>query len=214
MAKKIGSSNNSLTGRFPMILNNFSQLSFLNIFNNQLTGHIPYSINIILNSISSILLDENSFTGVIPSSLFMISSLTFLDLSRNQFTSSLLLQNMSSSQLEYLYLDKNKLIGTFLTSLFRLTNLTRLSLVSNVFNGTIVFENIFRVSLLQELNLSDNNLSIKFTNKTLTLPKVRILKLPSCNINGNILNFLRSQDELIILDLSNNKLEGKIQKWL
>ncbi|GKC88201.1 leucine-rich repeat-containing protein, partial [Tanacetum coccineum] len=40
------------------------------------------------------------------------------------------------------------------------------------------------------------------------------ISMPSCGISGQIPEWISSQKELVILDLSGNKLEGRFPHWL
>ncbi|GJV44701.1 receptor-like protein 12 [Tanacetum coccineum] len=72
-----------------------------------------------------------------------------------------------------------------------------------------------RLGNLTTLDLSFNNLTIT-TSDNLTLvsrlPKFFSLKVASCNLKK--FPNLRNQTRLITLDLSDNKIEGKIPKWI
>jgi hypothetical protein len=40
------------------------------------------------------------------------------------------------------------------------------------------------------------------------------LGMPSCNITGSFPEFIKNQEKLLYLDLSDNKLGGQIPKWI
>lgn len=100
-----------------------------------------------------------------------------------------------------------------------MTNLEELYLDSNNLSGIVEMGMIFsELSKLSFLHLSANSLSIANNRTTIStsstnFPKFHFLFLSSCNIIGEFPDFLKSQDQLVALDLSNNKIEGQIPKW-
>ncbi|GMN44004.1 hypothetical protein TIFTF001_013205 [Ficus carica] len=157
-------------------------------------------------------LSHNSFNGTIPPSLFRIPSLWFLNLEYNQSTGPLIIENVSSSQLVYLNLGRNNLNGQLPRSISELTSLKELNLDSNNLSGITDFGIFSNLSSLAILVLSYNNLTITNTSKFAPSVSFTSLLLASCNI-GELPKFLESQNELWELDLSHNKIEGKIPKW-
>lgn len=206
-------SHNNFNGEFPISLANLTQLDSLYVSFNQLVGSIPYEYaNRISSSMLLSMLDlsHNSFNGTIPPSLFRIPSLVVLNLDYNQFTGPLTIQNVSSSQLTALYLRRNNLNGQIPTSISELTSLTDLYLPLNNFSGEI---ELGAFSNLINLDLSYNSLTITSTSTMFALPvNFNSLLLASCNIK-EFPKFLETQNELWEMDLSHNKLEGKIPKW-
>nr|GMD66682.1 receptor-like protein 12 [Ipomoea batatas] len=141
-------------------------------------------------SLWSLDLSYNSLYGTIPSWLFNVSTLYTLDLSSNQ------------------------LQGSIPTSLSKQKNLIILDLSSNNFSGTVelnMFSNLKRIMVLR---LSNNRLSLVSNpkiNSTSWLENLISLSLSSCNLTN--LNFLRDSNSIEYLDLSNNKIQGRIPEW-
>ncbi|XP_058111715.1 receptor-like protein 7 [Magnolia sinica] len=209
--------NCSLSGSLPSSLWNLTKLQFLDLSSNRLSGPIPSSQGNELLNLKEIMLWNNFLNGSIPSSLFSLPSLQALDLSGNQLTGQLgEFHNASSSELEYIYLHENNLHGIIPRSVFQLRKLQTLYLYFNNFSGVVdvgLFQNLKN---LYGLDLSDNNLSVQDSggNSTfLSFPQIENLGLRSCNIRA-FPNFLRNQEVLNQLDLSNNKISGQIPKWI
>lgn len=179
-------SYNVLTGDFPLSLANLNRLSVLDLSCNQLTKLFdPSNALEKLAALTSLDLSNNSIAGAIPSSLFRIPLLEELRLDQNQLT-SLEHDNISSSSLWSLDLRFNNL--------------------------TIDFSIFSELSHLPCLSLSYNNISMPNEGVNVTFPKFSVLELSSSNIK-RFPDFLKTQDELAHLDLSNNKISGKIPKW-
>ena len=114
------------------------------------------------------------------------------------------------TQLFGLFLSDNKLHGAIPLSIYRLQNLEILDLSNNFFSGSLELN---RFRNLASLLLSYNNLSLLPThNATFPLPKLQLLSLEGCNL-GELPSFLRDQNQLEILEIGDNKLEGHIPKW-
>ncbi|KAK1427332.1 hypothetical protein QVD17_16015 [Tagetes erecta] len=209
--------NNSFSGPIPKSLQNLTKLTYIDLSRNSLSGTIPCGYFQDLENLLSVDLKSYCFTGSIPSSLFNLQNLQQIRLSDNKFDGLLAhFDTPSVSSLDTLDLSGNKLEGEIPRSIFELKKLRILLLSSNNLSGTIRivdFENHLRN--LTDLDLSFNNLSVIISeNITLVnhLPKLTTLMLASCNL----IKFpnLRNQSRLTYVDLSKNKIEGKIPNWL
>ncbi|XP_019151889.1 PREDICTED: receptor like protein 30-like [Ipomoea nil] len=186
-------SDNYLEGKF-------SDLSFIKLwrlkklylYNNNITGNFPSSITNI-TQLQVLSVPENSLYGTLPSSLFSnLSTLYILNLGENRFH------------------------GPIPPSLFKNKNLFVLDLSSNNFSGTIDVSVLSYLQRLMELELSNNCISLvsntKTNNATTWSPNLNFLGLSSCNLKT--LSFLRDSKYLVSVDLSNNKIQGRIPEWV
>ncbi|XP_076890945.1 receptor-like protein 7 [Bidens hawaiensis] len=233
-------SNGNFSGRIPKSIQNLTQLRYIDLSSNSFSGQIPSfqmcknltHVYLSRNSLSGMIpsahfqdlenlvlvdLSFNGFNGSTPSSLFSLPKLQKMLLSNNNFDGLLPnFANPSLSSLVTLDLINNKLEGELPRSIFELQKLSILLLSSNMLNGTIrTIDFQDRLRNLTTLDLSFNNLLI-ITSNNITqenhLPQLSTLNLASCNL----LNFpyLGNQSQLTNLDLSSNKLEGKIPTWI
>ncbi|KAM6579333.1 hypothetical protein CsatA_003107 [Cannabis sativa] len=207
---------NNFNGKIPSTLFEIPSLEYLGLTENQFTGPLIISSSVKnFSCLSSLDLIANNINGQIPSILFEIPSLEYLSLEHNQFVGPLTIPNISlSSQLTSLLLAGNKLIEQIPSSIFEMKKLEELFLNENYFSGTIEMHMFSKLSRLRALDLSHNNLSVETntkTNSTLIF-KLNYLHLASCNIT-EFPKFLKTQNELSYLDLSCNKIKGKVPKW-
>ncbi|KAF3442378.1 hypothetical protein FNV43_RR16294 [Rhamnella rubrinervis] len=156
-------------------------------------------------------------SSVIPESLANLSSLETLSLFDCNLHGSRFPKNIFHlPEIRDLDVSFNSdLIGTLPSTLWNLSELTFLDLSDNNFSGIVDWGIFSDMKGLKRLDLSYNQIS-KFTNAQRLnsfLPKLTYLYLASCNIS-EFPEFLKSQDELQILDLSNNRIEGPIPNWL
>ncbi|KAJ0520804.1 putative leucine-rich repeat-containing, plant-type, leucine-rich repeat domain superfamily [Helianthus annuus] len=234
---KIDLWNNNFRGRIPESIQNLTQLEYIDLSSNNFTEQIPSfqicknlaHVDLSRNGLSGMIpsahfhdlqnlvsvdLGFNDFSGSIPSSLFTLQKLQWIRLSNNNFDGLLPnFTNPSLSLLGTLDLSSNKLKGEIPRSIFELQKLSILLLSLNNLSGTIRTEDF--QDRLTTLDLSFNNFSIKTSDNTTLvnrLPKFSTLKLASCNL----VKFpnLKNQSRLVTLDLSNNKIEGKIPTWI
>ncbi|KAG2404637.1 Eukaryotic peptide chain release factor subunit 1-3 [Vigna angularis] len=208
---------NRFTGPLPsfkMVKN----LRYLSISNNNLTGVITTTHFEGLENLLYINLGDNYLSGNIPMSLFTLLSLQELTLSHNGLNGLLYeLTNASSSKLELIDLSSNRLNGPIPVSLFHIKGLRFLQLSDNEFNGTMRLDVVQGLQNLHTLGLSHNKLSVDATlnddHAISSLPSMKYLFLGACNL-GEFPGFLRNQNQINALDLSNNQIQGEIPNWI
>ncbi|XWS51772.1 hypothetical protein CRYUN_Cryun11dG0011800 [Craigia yunnanensis] len=205
-------SRNRFSRQLPSSLTNLTELEVLHIHDNILEGSIPDEVTVFLNLID-LDLSTNLFNGTLPSWLYVASSLKHISLFENQLSGQI--KEFHCKSVEEIYLENNKLQGLIPSSISQLVNLTYLGLSSNNLSGTLEFGMFSKFQNLQFLDVSQNSPSLNCngTSADFTLPNLQTLLLPSCNIN-EFPQFLRSSKRLRDLDLSNNKIYGKIPNWM
>uniref|UniRef100_A0ACD5TRA8 Uncharacterized protein n=2 Tax=Avena sativa TaxID=4498 RepID=A0ACD5TRA8_AVESA len=155
--------------------------------------------------------------GKIPMVLFALSSLRTLFLSSNELNGTLDdIPEPLSSLLYFIDLSGNSLTGHIPKSFFDLTRLGVLLLGSNQFRGTVELSLLWKLRTLDSLDLSNNMLSVIDVEDGYPIPylhKIRQLILVSCNLT-KIPVALKYANELFVLDLSNNRIDGAIPSWM
>nr|XP_025608426.1 receptor-like protein 9DC3 [Arachis hypogaea] len=205
---------NNLGGKLLLSsLANLTQISRLDCSHNKFQGSLPRKITGFL-SLTELILNDNLLNETIPSWCFSLPFLTSLDLSNNQFTGNI--STISSHSLQYLYLCGNKLQGNIPKSLFNLVNLTHLCLSSTNWSYSLHLPLFSKLQNLQVLSLSGFNSFLLDSrtnssyNRFSNLVALQLLQIDLTNFSKISWKFPKLQ----ILELSENKLEGKIPKWI
>ncbi|KAK9229612.1 hypothetical protein WN944_022575 [Citrus x changshan-huyou] len=218
------------------ILKNQSQLSVLDISNNQISGEIPnwiwevgsgnlrylnLSHNLIVSlqepySISGIrLLDlhSNQLRGNIP---HMSPSPSYVDYSNNNFTSIPADIGNFMSETEYFFAANNSLVGVIPESVCKATYFQVLDLSNNNLSGTIPTCLITKSSnTLGVLNLGRNNLNGTLSDTIFPGNcRLQILDLSRNQLQGVVPKSLTNCSMLQVLDLRNNHISDNFPCWL
>ncbi|KAM0861349.1 hypothetical protein ACQ4PT_045943 [Festuca glaucescens] len=122
----------------------------------------------------------------------------------------------SSSFLYFIDLSINSLNGHIPKSFFDLTGLETLWLGSNQFKGTVELSLLWKLRALGSLDLSNNMLSVIDVEDGYPIPylhKITQLRLISCNLT-KIPVALKYANEMYVLDLSSNRIDGAIPSWM
>ncbi|TYI38401.1 hypothetical protein ES332_A02G024500v1 [Gossypium tomentosum] len=210
------SGNDQLMGQLSEFPANNALQSLLLYFTN-FSGKLPESIGNIkfltdldlygCNFFGPILLGGNMLSGSIHSSLFTLPSLKTLYLGENQLVGKINdFPNASSSFIEELYIGNNYLTGLIPKSVLQLPWLEWLYIEGNSFSF-MKLDTSVRLNNLRDLTLFNTILLIESDNRSLTFPQLERLSLRLCNLT-EYPEFIKRQDKLVELDLSNNHIHG------
>ncbi|XWS13367.1 hypothetical protein CRYUN_Cryun36dG0031500 [Craigia yunnanensis] len=203
----------NFSGQIPSSIANLTNLVELDLGFNNFSGLIPPFHRSGVPNLSYLDLSWNQLSGSIHSSLFTLSSLQTLDLRRNQLVGEIdKFTNATSSLIEYLGLSNNYLIGSIPKSILHLSWLEWLYIGYNNFDS-LKLDMFFQLKNLRFLDLSNMSLLIGSDNKSLSFPQLEGLTLRSCNLI-EFPEFIKTQDKLDFLDLSNNQIHGFEPNWL
>ncbi|KAJ7974795.1 Leucine-rich repeat receptor protein kinase [Quillaja saponaria] len=224
--------SNQIHDHLPSWLEQFKNLMYLRLQSNLLYGFIPPSLGN-LSNLRELDLSDFQLNGTIPSNLGQLVNLVFLNLSRNNLIG--LIPHSLGQLVNLLVLDLafNHLYGVIPHNLGQLVSLQYVNLASNHLDG--VMPNTL-VKNVRHLDVSSNSLEGEFYkilgyNKNINyldisynkikgllpenvadmMPALSDLLIGNNLIMGSIPNSL-CKLKLTTLDLSRNKLSGKIPK--
>ncbi|KAK4720947.1 hypothetical protein R3W88_011180 [Solanum pinnatisectum] len=213
--------NNQLTGFIPATLFNISSLLGLSLGLNRLSSPLLLDEGNIASNLQFISISRNQISGCIPSNICQITEFQALSISFNNITGDIPRNVGCLSKLEVFYISDNAIKGTIPTSLgnistlqhlyWKLSHLRKLSFGNN-YNLTGQVPNaIFNISSLEMIYFNFNNLSGRIPTTTgLHLSNLKQLSLGANQLEGEIPLFITNASKLVILELAQNLLTGTI----
>ncbi|KAH0742939.1 hypothetical protein KY290_030932 [Solanum tuberosum] len=202
---------NSLFG--PLLLDEgiiVSNLKFLSISNNQISGCIPSNI-CQLTELKVLSISFNNITGDIPRNIGCLSKLEGFYIGYNPIKGTIPTSLGNISTLQYLYCGNNGISGQIPPELGKLSNLRELSFDSNYNLIGQIPEAIFNIYSLEIIDFSFNNLSGRIPTTTgLHLRNLKGLDLGVNQLEGEIPLFITNASKLEILSLVQNFLTRTI----
>ncbi|KAK7315131.1 hypothetical protein VNO77_33663 [Canavalia gladiata] len=200
-----------------------SQLESLSISSNSLEGGVPKSLGSSC-SLTSLDLSYNSLSDDLSRIIHHLSgcarySLRQLYLRRNHIRGTL--PNLSIfTSLKELNLDDNKLDGTIPNDLQFPIQLETLSMTSNSLKGVLTdhhFANLSKLNFLDlssnSLDLANNSLTLAFTENWVPPFQLNYLSLGSCKLGSTFPKWLRTQNNIAFLNISNCGISGIVPEW-
>lgn len=231
--------NNKLVGSIPPHIGKLTLLQEIDFQTNNLSYDIPTEIGQ-LSLLQTLNLKKNKLLGPLPSALSSLMKLKTLDLSGNYIFSTIpkiFWQPESFPSLENLDLSNNLLTGTlpsdFGTSwtrlkklclggrnflegtipgiIYALPDLEELDISSNFLTGTI--SDLSRLSKLETLTLSNNNLHGKLPDSLYQLPKLQLLHLSGNSWEGTLSSSIGSLSNLAAFHVSGVSGSIPLELW-
>ncbi|KAK7318862.1 hypothetical protein RJT34_03569 [Clitoria ternatea] len=175
---------NRLSGEIPKELGNITTLAYLNLESNQFSGLVPPELGNLL-SLQTLILSSNKLSGNLPVTLSQLQNLTDFRISDNSF---------------------NGKIPSFIVN-WKL--LQRLEMIASGLEGPIP-SNISLLINLSELRIGEINGPTQDFPTLSNMSGMKILILRNCNITGELPSYFWSWKSLETLDVSFNKLYGKV----
>lgn len=199
----------ALFGTIPPTLGNSSNLTFLSLARNNLTGDIPANIP----NLTTLNLSFNKLGGSIPVSFFNATGLVNVDLSHNNLTGALPASVGNLVNTQFFVASNNELTSFLPPQLGNLSALTQLDLSSNSFSGSIPVE-LGNLKNLNFLVLATNNISGAFPWAITNCTNLRTLNLRENVMKGALPETIGDLKNLVTLDISSNRVTGVLPPGL
>lgn len=208
---------------FPLWLKGQSNVYFLDISDAGITDNLPDWFWTVFSNVQYLNISCNQITGTLPATLEFMTSAMTLDLNSNRLTGLL---PQLPQYLGTLDISNNSLSGP-LPLIFGAPMLTQLVLSINKINGTIP-SYICELKYLEVLDLSDNFLVGKLPrcsngseakqelnmSPDSTQMQLSALILYNNDLSGKFPEFLQHCQELTLLHLAHNKFVGELPIWI
>ncbi|XP_052877368.1 probable leucine-rich repeat receptor-like serine/threonine-protein kinase At3g14840 [Gossypium arboreum] len=214
--QEIDLTRNYLSGPIPPEWGSSTRLVSISLFGNQLTGQIPEELAN-LSNLTSLILENNRLSGFLLAALGNLSKIERLHLSSNYFTGEIPDTFASLTSLKEFRISDNDFIGQIPEFIFRnWTTLEQIYMEGSGLSGPIpsinaTLENLEYI-IISDLNGTETSFPQLLINAS--LPKLKRLMLRSCNVTGEIPASFGRFTTINILDLSFNRLRGKIPEEL
>ncbi|CAL9092991.1 unnamed protein product [Musa acuminata var. zebrina] len=166
-----------------------------------------------LHSLSYLDLSFSMFHGAIPAGIGKLTGLRVLYLSDNSLSGPIPIEIGNLNSLEVIDLSDNLLSGSVPTEIGKLPNLTYLFLDNNSLEGTMSELHFARLTKLSELDLSENSLVISVDYNWVPPFQLRSIQLKSCKLGPAFPRWLRSQNSIEDLGMSNTSIEDVLPDW-
>ncbi|KAL3809833.1 hypothetical protein ACJIZ3_000086 [Penstemon smallii] len=212
--KSLDLSTNQFYGEISTLFQNLSgcwrhNLETLDLSYNKFYGHLPETLGG-LKKLTYLKLSHNAINSSIPTSLGNLSALRTMDLFDNQLSGPIpsWLGNLRELRKLSLGGDNSQLRGRIPLSLGQLSNLEILSLSGSTLDGTLYEAHFAKLSKLRDLELY----SLKFRVGFDWVPpfQLEVLVMRSCDIGSHFPQWLRFQEELVVLYLGNCSISGAL----
>jgi len=203
-------SHNNISGEIPECqINPISSLVIVNLASNYLHGSIPQWMA--ASQLEVLRLDSNSIHGEIPYFLKDCTDMIILDLAGNKLTGNIpswIGENLSS--LKFLRLRSNMLTGTIPPQLAYLTSLQVLDLAQNDLSG-IIPSSFKNFTAMSQLNRTVEDIIDNYNQTVLIIVTRKCLEqVLDVVVKGRLLEYTKTLSLVMVLDLSCNRLSGKI----
>jgi len=173
---------------------------------NNLDGPLPSEINA-LYLLQGLYLSNNKLRSDLAEDIFDIPNLREIELQQNAIFAKL--PTKLPEALEKIDMTSNRLVGEIPSSIWILPNLRFLSLGGNKdLTGSIRAE--VDQTNLQVINLNDVDLSGSSLPESLAMLDLVIFEVANCGLSGTLPDIFERSDDLQIVNLSKNSIEGSI----
>ncbi|KAK9025537.1 hypothetical protein V6N11_038401 [Hibiscus sabdariffa] len=201
--------NNSFSGKLDLPTQDTrSSMGHLDVSYNHIEGHLPKDLGLVLPNLHCLNLSYNYIEGELPSSIGAMRKLLLLDLSFNDLSGEVPVELAKNcTHLLGLMLNNNNFHGDFFSSHFNLSNIRVLKLRNNEFTGSLITKKEFYGGM-KILDVSSNNMTGKIPSEIAG----EVILLQNNSFEGKIPceGFFGAD----VIDISHNFLSGPIPSCL
>uniref|UniRef100_A0A5B6ZVI5 Putative LRR receptor-like serine/threonine-protein kinase GSO2 n=1 Tax=Davidia involucrata TaxID=16924 RepID=A0A5B6ZVI5_DAVIN len=193
---------------------NFTSLAVLDLSANPFGCEIPSWLFNLTSNLSFLDLSEDHLTGQIPDWIGQMKHLEYLSLDINSLYGPIPAPLGNLSSLSGLYLSLNQLNGTLPESLGLLPNLMYLGIEYNSLTGIISEMNFIKLSKLKALEMSSNSFIFNVNSNWVPPFQLEYISISSCKIGPKFPAWLKTQTSVkLFLFLSGSGISDSIPDW-
>ena len=205
--------SNGLKGSIPESINNLSELTELNIADNEeLTGPLPNMDS--LTQVTRLFLEHTSINGPFPDAIRGMTSLVIFNLSDSGIEGPIPAWLSELQSLESIYLFEADLNSSFPEVLKEIPTLRFISFYNAGITGPL--PDLSVLQNLEGIEIGANDLGGSFPGWIVNIPNLRTLDIQSCNLSGSIPDSLFSylRNDFREFTIGGNSFEGDISRFL
>ncbi|KAF4398958.1 hypothetical protein G4B88_023552 [Cannabis sativa] len=211
-------SNNSLEGKIPKSIGILCNLQRISLSGNKLEGEISDALESFIGcnpkGITSFSLDENLFYGQLKDEVIeKFESLTYFSLGGNKLSGLIPPSLRKLSALTNLNVGFNQFNGSLPESFGSLSALETLDISHNLLEGVVSEIHLANLTNLKYLYASGNSLTLRVSPYWIPPFTLRYIELSSWNLGPQFPNWLKSQNLLSSMDLSQTRISDAIPNW-
>ncbi|XP_031112249.1 receptor-like protein EIX2 [Ipomoea triloba] len=168
-----------------------------------------------LTCLSILDISGNKFGGHLPNSLWNLTSLSYLDLSENMFTGEIPKPIGKLNKLQTLRLFSNKLYGPLPENLgYSFPMLETLHIGDNMLEGIVTENHFVNLTMLGYLQASGGNrLTLNVSLNWIPPFQLLVLHLSGWKLGPQFPTWLRYQHSIGELDISNAGMQSEVPSW-
>ncbi|XVE55051.1 hypothetical protein DITRI_Ditri03aG0130200 [Diplodiscus trichospermus] len=201
-------SQNFISGRLPVHLNNCTNLRDLNVSYNEMVGIIPDFSG--LKNLESLDLSSNFFSGRFPSWVGNLSGLVKLGLASNHYDEGEVPESIGNlKNLTWLFLANANLRGQIPESIFELKALKTLDFCRNKISGDFP-RSISKLQNLTKIELFSNKLTGELPRGIADLSLLREIDISSNQMHGTLPEEIGNMKNLVVFQCYGNNFSGEI----
>ncbi|KAI4297136.1 hypothetical protein L6164_037040 [Bauhinia variegata] len=205
---------NSTTGKMPSFLLHQHDLEYIDLYRNNLVGAFPSWLLVNNTKLEYFFLNDNCFNGSFQLPIHInepMNQLVVFDISNNNIQ-GWIPKNIGFifPHLTLLSVSSNKFDGEIPATIGEMSNLSLLYLDHNNFSGEIPKRMLIGCISLTSLRLSHNSLHGTLFPTPSTWKDLSVLMMDNNLFNETIEDGMLSMNNLQALDISNNRLSGRL----
>ncbi|XP_054825249.1 receptor protein-tyrosine kinase CEPR2 isoform X2 [Prosopis cineraria] len=200
--------SNFISGKLPFEISNCSNLTVLNLTENDMVGAIPDLSG--MRNLKVLDLSANYFSGSFPNWVGNLTGLVSLGLGENEYVESEIPETLGNlKKLTWLYLGGSHLRGEIPESIYEMKALETLDISRNMISGKLS-KSILKLKNLYKIELFSNNLTGQIPAELANLTKLEEIDISKNHMHGKLPEVIGTMKNLVVFQLYENNFSGEL----